>query len=154
MVVIAVLAALAGTLWLTSRMTTIRCVGPLPLVCLEISTDVAGEQKEQWATERRSGSCKGGTVKHKKEIGGSPCGMYTDLYHSLVCINKVLNRSTRFHVTLQRFCRQDRYHFLYFNHTESNKRKLLFDNSTTLNQRTEEGKLLFDISTDYRFRQQ
>ena len=80
--------------------------------------------------------------------------VYTDLYHSLVCINKVFNRSTRFPVTLQRFSRQDRYHFLYFNNTESNKRKLLFDISTTLNQRTEEGKLLFDISTDYRFRHQ
>ena len=79
MVVIAVLAVLAETLWLTSRMTTARYIDPVPLVCLQISTDVGGDQKEQWATERRSGSCKGRTIKHKKEIGGSPCGMYTDL---------------------------------------------------------------------------
>ena len=46
MVVIAVLAVLAKTLWLTSRMTTARYVGPVPLVCLEMSTDVVGDQRE------------------------------------------------------------------------------------------------------------
>ena len=47
MVDIVVLAVLAETLWLTSRMTTARYVGPVPLVCLEISTDVGGDKKEQ-----------------------------------------------------------------------------------------------------------
>ena len=47
MVVIAVLAVLAETLWLTSRMTTVRYVDPVPLLCLKMSTDVVGDQREQ-----------------------------------------------------------------------------------------------------------
>ena len=82
------------------------------------------------------------STKKKLEEALVVCTMYTDLYHSFVCINKVLNRSTRFPATLQRFSPQDRYHLifkphwikqqkrenccyftLYFNHNESNNRR-------------------------------
>ena len=64
------------------------------------------------------------STKKKLEEALVVCTMYTDLYHSFVCINKVLNRSTRFPATLQRFSPQDRYHLIFKPHwIKQQKRK-------------------------------